>query len=662
MSQKSHCKYSWFTSTVSVVFYNNPIQPNSFVIRDFYLQTTNKKMMKQIFTILLLAILFASVANAQERRLLSGDNTTTYSTQTDREGYCVPSANCSEGDGLTSFEFAGIENKGSGCSQGGYGDFTTLTGQVTIGQNYTVVLTSGYSSQFVTIWIDVNDNETFESTEIYLKDFLITESSKAFEAPIAIDNGQAGSHRMRVGVNYGKPSSPDACADFTYGEYEDYTIEMIGASIDLNAKLLSFDMYHVQAKGEIKPLVTVTNRGYETVSFPVVCKDMDGTYTSTKQVENLAFGEKKQIEFDVWDIASGTYDLSIETQLVNDELPGDDQVSPTLTVIDYAPEKNVVAEEATGTWCGWCVRGHVYMDSMHHKYPDTFIGIAVHAGDPMQDATYKDGIGQFVSGYPGGLVNRVDAADPGEFEEFYKKHINRTATASIEVKDVVVDKSTNTITFNVSSEFLVDTDNHRFNAVIIEDSVTGTGDGWSQNNSYSGFSTPMGGYENLPNPVSAEDMVYMDVARAILGGWKGQSGSLPEAIEANTTHSYEFTADFNADWDVNNIRVAGMLINQNTGAIINAAQTAEITITGINEKLNSQAIKVYPNPANDKVNVELTETNGTIELINSNGTVVKSIQASSFVNVINISDLTQGIYMVRVVAPSAQYCKTMVVQ
>nr|NQU91344.1 PKD domain-containing protein [Bacteroidota bacterium] len=38
--------------------------------------------------------------------------------------YCIPSANCSYGDGFTDFGFAGIENWESGCSPNGYGDFT----------------------------------------------------------------------------------------------------------------------------------------------------------------------------------------------------------------------------------------------------------------------------------------------------------------------------------------------------------------------------------------------------------------------------------------------------------------------------------------------------------------------------------------------------------
>lgn len=55
------------------------------------------------------------------------------------------------------------------------------------------------------------------------------------------------------------------------------------------------------------------------------------------------------------------------------------------------PDKKVWVEEATGTWCGWCPRGEVYMNYLYAKYPEHFVGIAVHQKDPME---CKDWIGQ----------------------------------------------------------------------------------------------------------------------------------------------------------------------------------------------------------------------------------------------------------------------------
>ncbi|MDE6279924.1 MAG: hypothetical protein K2M05_08110, partial [Paramuribaculum sp.] len=60
--------------------------------------------------------------------------------------------------------------------------------------------------------------------------------------------------------------------------------------------------------------------------------------------------------------------------------------------------RNVVVEEGTGTWCGWCPRGIVGMEKMVNKYPDgTYIPIAVHGRDIMQVESYIP----LVTGFPG---------------------------------------------------------------------------------------------------------------------------------------------------------------------------------------------------------------------------------------------------------------------
>ena len=46
---------------------------------------------------------------------------------------------------------------------------------------------------------------------------------------------------------------------------------------------------------------------------------------------------------------------------------------PTTT---YFPRR-VVMEEATGTWCGWCVRGLETISRLSKEYPKNFIAIGI---------------------------------------------------------------------------------------------------------------------------------------------------------------------------------------------------------------------------------------------------------------------------------------------
>ena len=267
-----------------------------------------------------------------------------------RAEYCIPSADCSFGDGFTDFMFAGIENLGSGCSPNGYGDFTDQIGTAEIGLSYTASFQTGYADQMVSMWIDFNNDTTFSELERILTDFNLPAANQMFEVEITIPgNAFPGIHRMRIGSNWIDPSSPDPCASLNYGEWEDYHIEITGDPISYNATVASIDMAEVLLAGDIIPMATVINMGMETVSFPVIMTDLTGGYTSTVDVVDLGMGESLQVEFDTWTTEVGVYDIEICTDLDGDEIPDDNCKTMSITFSDQ-PRQKVIAEFFTGTW------------------------------------------------------------------------------------------------------------------------------------------------------------------------------------------------------------------------------------------------------------------------------------------------------------------------
>ncbi len=71
------------------------------------------------------------------------------------------------------------------------------------------------------------------------------------------------------------------------------------------------------------------------------------------------------------------------------------------------------------------------------------------------------------------------------------------------------------------------------------------------------------------------------------------------------------------------------------------------------EDFSSSQLTLYPNPATENVYVEISEeTDGTIELINLNGTVIYSQKMVQQKTNLYIGNLTSGIYMVRVTTKS----------
>ena len=73
------------------------------------------------------------------------------------------------------------------------------------------------------------------------------------------------------------------------------------------------------------------------------------------------------------------------------------------------PQRRVLMEEYTGTWCSNCPRGIASIEHLQKKYGDRFIAVAIHQDsyDPMKTKLYASG-----NGYPSCQLNRSINCDP----------------------------------------------------------------------------------------------------------------------------------------------------------------------------------------------------------------------------------------------------------
>ncbi len=138
---------------------------------------------------------------------------------------CMPSMDCSFGDGFQLVAIAEINNV-SGCE--GYGDFTDLNANLGPGSTNDITFTTGYGDQNVKVWIDFNDDFTFAANEVVVPNFVIAPGQGSGSYTVTVDltipaGAAIGEHRMRAKSNWQAPVSNDACATSTYGETEDYT-------------------------------------------------------------------------------------------------------------------------------------------------------------------------------------------------------------------------------------------------------------------------------------------------------------------------------------------------------------------------------------------------------------------------------------------------------
>jgi lysyl endopeptidase len=118
-----------------------------------------------------------------------------------------------------------IGNLNHSSTASAYSDYTNKTAAVTAGGNVSVTLTPGYAgrtySQYWKIWIDYNNDGDFTDAG---EEVFSGSGTSAVSGNFTVSSGASGEKRMRVSMRY--ESSPDSCGAFTYGEVEDYAINV----------------------------------------------------------------------------------------------------------------------------------------------------------------------------------------------------------------------------------------------------------------------------------------------------------------------------------------------------------------------------------------------------------------------------------------------------
>lgn len=368
-----------------------------------------------------------------------------------------------------------------------------------------------------------------------------------------------------------------------------------------------------------------------------------------------------EIEFDITEV-NGT----------DDPNENNNSYDVDALVVNEIFAKKVIYEEGTGTWCQFCPRGLVGLKDMGHLYPETFIGIAVHNADPMVNAAYDTGLGNFIGGYPSGLLNRnTTEVDPGltELQPAFLTEVDKIPSSKIEVSFQSWNQATRQVTFVATSTFALNIADADYNvaAVIVENGVTGTTSGYNQINAYAGGALgPLVDYEGinwsaLPNPIPAATMVYDHVGRELLGGWEGISGVIPTNVTYGTQYSTTFTHTLPASQDENEIELVVMIIDNESGQIVNANKVDMSLILLSNENFASQNVKVYPNPTTGLVNINIQEE-ASLQLVDMTGKVVLSRNLTQGENPIQIDSLSKGVYFAQIKGENVNTIEKIIIQ
>ncbi len=501
---------------------------------------------------------------------------------------------------------------------------------------------------------------------IYIVDQRNTSGEGALSVGIQIDATTAISDPASPNVDATAGTSPTSEDDLFY-------TFIYGTQAQNEVKLNSFDLLPYIGFGSINLSGTVQNLGTDPINTLTVTWD-DGTGPYSDDITGLNILSNETYDFTsptaLNAVGGEAYTISLSVDIVGDadSTNNDDEIATV--ALTEIPTKYVVGEEKTGTWCGWCPRGAVGLANMESV--SQFIGIAVHNGsnDPMVVTAYDDNIGDYIpGGYPRGGVDRVENGNPSA-DNFLAMHNERVATVvPCEVTSLTAEHNAATDKINVSvdSEWYGNiSGNYRFSCVLVEDDVLGDDDGFLQVNYYDGGANgPMAfppGINNEFDFATGGDPAdpyqfdgYDHVARYLSNNdILGNAGSLPSGQVSMGIHSYTFNpipASF-VD-DVNKAHAIVMIVNSETGEILNAQIASIQSDASISEINNDFELNLYPNPASEKLVVSfdvLGEQNTYIIITDVLGNQIMNLKKTFPMNetqniVLDTSTLSSGVYV-----------------
>lgn len=243
-----------------------------------------------------------------------------------------------------------------------------------------------------------------------------------------------------------------------------------------------------------------------------------------------------------------------------------------LSINVLTAQKNVLIEESTGTWCQYCPSGIYYIDSLVTMY-DNVIAVAIHTNDVMAVEEYFNA-GGFIMAPEANIGRRYQNKSTDQWFNFVQQEMAVQPKSTVTVENQF-NESTRLLTSTITIDAIENIEgNYKIGAIITEDAVTGPAPQYNQANQYSNNYFPMGGFENLPNPVPANRMAFDHVARQLLGGYNGETG-MPSTLAAGQSYTHTFTYTVPENFDHNYLKVIGVLIAPD-GTIDNAGQSSYV--------------------------------------------------------------------------------------
>lgn len=371
-----------------------------------------------------------------------------------------------------------------------------------------------------------------------------------------------------------------------------------------------------------------------------------------------------------------TVELNISKVNGNTNINKHSSAEYSIIALEKSADRVSVVEEQTGTWCGWCPRGHVALDLLNKQLGDKVVTLAGHFAngesrvDPMnilgdnitsQAERFADyGLVAMTlssllggGGLPGAMFDRVVAADPYVGANTTKGKNGTYEYGATDLVNLLKEENPSEADFSMTASWADDKNTdikvdltttfnyNRFGSfpygvafVLSENGMTGKGATWKQLNYYSKLAG-VNGASDFNNPdmaawFKAGSYVSTTYDNVVVQAWNplGDAAIVDKSktdIDKGEVIPFSTTLKVNSDLiqNYNNLTLSALLVNLNSLAVVNAAKVflgnCAAGIEDVNSEANNNVVSRY--------NVNGMRINGAQKGLNivklANGKVVK---------------------------------------
>ncbi len=156
----------------------------------------------------------------------AASNTVNVTTLSATATYCASQGNSIADERIGRVQFNTIDN--SIATTAGYTDFTSISTTVNKGSSYAITVTPQWTGstypEGIAVWIDYNNDKDFADAGELAYSRAASTATPATGSIMIPATAVTGATRMRVSLKYN--GIPTACEAFSYGEVEDYTVNI----------------------------------------------------------------------------------------------------------------------------------------------------------------------------------------------------------------------------------------------------------------------------------------------------------------------------------------------------------------------------------------------------------------------------------------------------